>query len=246
MSQRNGHRFKKGDIVYWCQRKGHEFKVKWGMVYEHYLSAICIDYLSPKETRLINGIPIDEFEDNKYKKLPKGWSYDTKLFEITYDDADLKNSTMDIKKPETIKSAYERGLLVKDSTLFHGEVNTDITKEGYRVVLKYPPYLNHISSTSVTSDKLYYTYEEAKKEVDANVAEFHRQANLSEYDWSVEQIDKELNRWQHIHGETDNLKNKYREWLLGMDNVEDIETRVIGGEIQWKYWKKQRWNNIDL
>ena len=51
------------------------------MVDEQFSDAIVIDYLVLRERRLVNGIPIDEFEsETKYKKLPKGWRYNTKLF----------------------------------------------------------------------------------------------------------------------------------------------------------------------
>ena len=89
-------------------------------------------------------------------------------------------------------------------------------------------------------------YKEAKKEVDENIAEFHRQAALSEYDWSVEQIDKTLKRYQIINDVTYEEVKQYRDWLLAMSNVEDIETRIFGGNIQWKYWKNKRWMNIEL
>ncbi|HHU55749.1 MAG TPA: hypothetical protein GXZ48_03550 [Acholeplasmataceae bacterium] len=237
-------RFKVGDIVYWCHQQGHEYSVHYGMVDEQFSDVVCIDYLRVKENRRINGIPIDEFNDTKYKKLPKGWNYDTKLFEITYDE--IENYPLDIKNPESIKTAYEKGLLVKDVTLFHGDIEAEITNEGYRIVKKYPLWVNHISHTSVRPDKLYFTYEEAEQEVRDNVAEFHRQASLSDYDWSVEQIDKTLNRWQQINDETDKAKNKYREWLLAMDRVEDIETRLVVGGVQWKYCDRKKWNNIEL
>ena len=93
---------------------------------------------------------------------------------------------------------------------------------------------------------MYFTYEEAKKEVEDNIVEFNRQANLSDYDWSVEQIDKTLGFWKHLSGSTDNEVKHYRDWLLGMSNVEDIEVRLFGGNIQWKYWKNKRWMNIEL
>ena len=93
---------------------------------------------------------------------------------------------------------------------------------------------------------MYFTYEEAKKEVEDNIAEFHRQANLSDYDWSVEQIDKTLNLWKRLSDSSENEVKQYRDWLLGMSNVEDIEVRLFGGNIQWKYWKNKRWMNIEL
>jgi len=34
--------------------------------------------------------------------------------------------------------------------------------------------------------------------------------------------------------------------LLSMKNVEDIETRINLGNIQWKYEKSKKWNNIVL
>lgn len=210
-------------------------------------SVVYVDYLAPKERRLVNGIPIDEFKsESKYKKLPKGWwNYDTRLFEITSEDIDedIKTYKLDVRNPDSVKKAYDNGLLVKKNTIFDGEIDAEITKDGYRIVKKYPPYRNNITSISIRPNKLYTTYEEAEKEVDDNIVEFIRQSELSDYEWSVEQIDKTLNR---CYGKTDIEKKQYRDWLLEMDRVEDIEVRTIGGEIQWKYWDKKRWSNIEL
>lgn len=240
-------RFENGDIVYWCHQSGHKYSVHWGMVDEQFnRSVVYVDYLAPKERRLVNGVPIDEFKsESKYKKLPKGWSYNTRLFEITSEDIDEKEKSykLDIRNPDNIKELYEKGLLVKKSTIFDGEIDAEITKDGYRIVKKYLPYRNNITSVSIRPDKLYLSYEEAQREVDDNIAEFIRQSELSDYEWSVEQIDKALNR---CYDKTDTEKKQYRDWLLEMDNVEDIEVRVIGGEIQWKYWNKKRWANIEL
>ena len=242
-------RFNQGDIVYWCHQCGHEYSVHYGMVDEQFSDVVCIDYIVPRERRLVDGIPISEFEsEQRYRKLPKGWSYDTKLFEITYKSltADEIAFKIDITKPEILKIAYEKGYLVKDSAIFHGQIEDEITKDGYRIVKKYPRDLHHIDHISVRSDKVYFTYEEAKKEVEDNIAEFHRQASLSDYDWSVEQIDKTLNLWKGISGSSENEVKQYRDWLLDMSNVEDIEVRLFGGNIQWKYWKNKRWMNIEL
>ena len=75
---------------------------------------------------------------------------------------------------------------------------------------------------------IYFTYEEAKKEVDDNIAEFNRQAELSEYDWCVEQIDKTLSRFKFYKGLSDEEINQYREWILGLDNIENtFKIKVI-------------------
>ena len=45
---------------------------------------------------------------------------------------------------------------------------------------------------------------------------------------------------------SDKERIKYREWILGMKNVVDIETRIFDGNVQWKYWKNKKWNYIEL
>lgn len=218
------------------------------MVDEQFSDAICIDYLEPKELRLVDGVPLEEFKSEQhFRKLPKGWSYDTKLFEITYrKEPDFEGELIDIRSSESIKHAYDIGMLVKSDTIFHGVIDAEITKDGFRIRKHYPVGEHYITHTSVMPHKVYFTYEEAQKEVDENIAEFYRQAALSDYDWSVEQIDKSLDKFKGLSGISDSEKDKYREWLLSMKNVEDIETRVYGGNIQWKYWKNKRWNNIEL
>lgn len=245
-------RFNHGDIVYWCNRSGNEYSVKYGRVDEQFSDAVCIDLLEPKETRYIDGVPIDEFkEELKYRKLPKGWTYNTKLFNLEWridpEDEKLFNELcVRIDDPESIKKAYEVGLFVKSDNIFHGHIETDITKEGYRVIKKYPMWQHYITHVSIRPDKVYITYQEAKTEVDEHFAALERMANMSEYDWAVELIDQTLNQWKTYQNATDEEVNAYREWLLSMKNVEDIETRMSLGNIQWKYLKNKKWNNIVL
>ena len=218
-------RFKNGDIVYWCHSDGNgRYSVKNGMVDEQFSDAVVIDYLALRERRLVNGIPIDEFDsESKYKKLPKGWTYNTKLFKITYSDLTEEevNYRIDAKKPETIKQAYDLGYLVKDCTIFHGVIEADITKEGYRIVKKYPMWQHHMK-------------------------EFERQLSLTDYEWSVEHICKNLDIFKAIHDLSERDIDAYREFILDMDNVENIETRIYQGQIQWKYEGNKRWNYIEL
>lgn len=243
-------RFKNGDIVYWCHQNGHNYSVKFGMVDEQFSDAVCIDYLSAIENRRVNGIPINEFKsEDRFKKLPKNWTYDTKLFEMTYDDVsdnDLNKYLNGWADSEGIKRLYDKGLLVKDDTKFHGVIEAEITNEGYRIVKKYRQWETHTSNASVRPDKVYFTYDEAKREVDEHTAEFNRQANLSEYEWSLEQIEKTIDRYISLQGETTNVRARYKDWFINMSNLEDIETRIFDGNIQWKYWKNKKWNNIEL
>lgn len=83
-------RFKQGDIVYWCHQRGHEYSVKFGMVDEQFSDAVCIDYLALRERRRVDGVSMQEFQsEQRYRKLPKGWSYDTELFKITVKEVKL-------------------------------------------------------------------------------------------------------------------------------------------------------------
>lgn len=102
------------------------------------------------------------------------------------------------------------------------------------------------NSCSIRPDKVYFTYQEAKAEVEEYLTEFRRQAALSDYEWAVEEIDKTLNHWKKFQDATDEEVNVYRDWLLSMKNVEEIETRISLGNIQWKYEKNKKWNNIVL
>lgn len=245
----NKNRFHTGDIVYWCHNYGNGiYSVKYGMVDEQYSDAVVIDYLTPKDRRLINGIPINEFKsEEKRRKLPKDWTYNTPLYSLTYSDLTSKeiDFLLDIKKPETIKEAYNKGYLVKDNTVFHGNIETDITKEGFRIVKKYPRDMHHIDHVSLYPWKVYRSYEKALQEVNDLKKEFMRQTLLTDYEWSVEQIDKTLDRWKAQNDESEENLSKIKNFILSMENVESIETRLFNCNVEWKYEDKKRWNTID-
>lgn len=241
-------KFNKGDIVYWHRQEGNRHSVAWGMVDEQFSDAVLVDILEHKENRLINGVPIDEFRsETKYKKLPKGWTYNTQLFEMTYldiaDERMKKHINSKIDNPIDIKLMYDEGLLVKADTKFHGRVEAEVSDNGYRIVKKYPMWEKQpLLHASIRPDKCYFTYEEAKAEVDTYEQELIRISKLTDEEWSIEEIDKMLNRCLYTPDE----RAKYRKWLLGLNNIVEVETRCWSGEIQWKYEKNKKWNNIEL
>lgn len=76
-------RFNHGDIVYWCHHNGNaNYNVNFGIVDEQFSDGmVWVDYISQKERRLVDGIPLEEFESEiRFRKLPKGWTYNIKLF----------------------------------------------------------------------------------------------------------------------------------------------------------------------
>lgn len=68
---------------------------------------------------------------------------------------------------------------------------------------------------------------------------------LTDYEWSVEQIEKTLNRWKVQNDASEEEMNRIKKFILSMENVEYIETRLFDGNVEWKYEDKKRWNTID-
>ena len=112
----------------------------------------------------------------------------------------------------------------------------------YRIRKKYErlPFDN----VSLQYPEVFATYEEANAEREKRIAEFQRQLALSDYDWSVEQIDYQLNFWQKNYGISDDDKARVRKFLLAMDNVEDLVVRSYLGSLQWKYDREKKRKSI--
>jgi hypothetical protein len=253
-----------GSVVYYIQNHStipNKPIIKFGIVEEHYASEIALKLYEIVDTRTINGIPIKELKTpSKWYKLPKGWSYDTKLIEYgtnfkeRFPDYPKNPKDIKINEPDSILAAIDAGLLVPIDENDHCNIETEITKEGWRIVRNYSTYQsfnfggysNWVPSwISLYFHDVYSTYEEAKAVVDAKEAEFKRQSELSDYDWSVEQIDKSLNRAVTFGYITEEQSGNFMKRLLELKNVEDIETRVYDGGVQWKYWKNKRWKKLE-
>ena len=181
-------------------------------------------------------------------KYRKGYS---KLFEIKQDpltDEEI-NFKLEINKPETLKEAYDKGFLVKRSNIFHGSIESEITKDGWRIHKGYSQDwgINRTPNyTTVTCSKVYRSYDEAQKEVDEHIAEYKRQAALSDYDWSVEQIDKVLSYYKNIYNLTDSEVKQYRDWILAQDDIENVEVRIHFGNLEFRdCTKHKKWHGIE-
>lgn len=244
----NPRRFNKGDVVYFLRRVSGDAKyyVDFGVVLDNYTDGIVVELYRRRDGRLINGIPYKEFSTpTKWEKLPKGWTYSTRLFEVEWDDEENDvEMGLDLRKPEDIKWAIEEGLLIRLAEYDDSVINTEISSKGWRLVRSY-------SSTPITYItlpwyKVFASYEEANIKLKEYEAELKRQSELSDYDWSVEQMDKVLSRWKALYNITEDKCERVRGELLRMERFEDVEVRTIGGHIDWKYSKNRRWNTIFL
>lgn len=245
-------KFPVGSVVYFIDKYSNRgWEVRFGTVEEHYPSCICIQLYDYNRIRTINGVSETEFQTpSKWKKLPKGWNYDTKLIDVQVKNIQPETANANrlfICNSEDVAKAIETKVLVKVQYLTYGHYETEISaKYGWRVLHKYAYGEHHPSTITIYWHDVYATYSEAKAIVEGHEAELKRQASLSDYDWSVEQIDNTLGFWANNYNIPDDEKKQYRDWILNQSHVEDIEVRVSSGVLQWKYWKNQRWMNINL
>ena len=45
---------------------------------------------------------------------------------------------------------------------------------------------------------------------------------------------------------SDEQKQKCRDWIMELKDIEDVEIRLSQGYIQWKYLKNKKWSTIEL
>ena len=239
-----------GSIVYYVKKHGHEWSVSWGTLEEHYVYESVIQLYDTYNWMTVNGIPIKDLKTpTRWQKLPKGWSYDTKLFEIGHDENYEKFNeickNLKISNKEDIQKAIDIGLFIKVQDKDYGKPEAEIDKHyGWRLIMRYGDYIS--PHTSVKYNEVYTNYEDAKRVVDEHEAELKRQSELSDLEWSIEQIDNKLDMWAALYSITDLEKQKLRDRIMGFDRLEDVEVRLYCGNIQWKYWKNRRWNNIEI
>lgn len=245
-------KFQPGDVVYWVGRHRHspyEYYVDYGIVDEEFSDAVCVDRLHIRDNRYINDVPYKEFPSvTKWQKLPKGWTYNTELFAMEWRNNDWAVlNTLRIDNQEDIKKALELGILVylKDyeQTVPHSEIDK---KLGWRIRKEHDDSVYVYPHITLQKDNAFKTYAEALAVIDAQEVEWKRQSELTDEEWTVEQIDHDLQRWVKIYSKSPEEVQKVRDFLLGMNKVEDIETRVFDGDFQWKYWKNKKWRTIVL
>lgn len=249
--------FQPGDVVYWVahHKWSADMYVDFGIVTEEFSDAVCVDRLHMHDNRYINGIPYKDFPNvTSWQKLPKGWTYNTKLFEVEWkstvpidSDEHLLEMSLRLDRPEDVKTALEHGFLVYlkdyDQTVPHSEVSN---KLGWRIRKEHDNSSYVYPHITLQKDKAFKTYEEARAVIDAQEAEWKRQSELTDEEWSKEEIERDLERARVSHNFSVEDCDKIRGFLFGMDHVDSIETRIYCGEFQWKYEKNKRWNSIDV
>lgn len=251
----NHNEHKVGDVVYyvtWSQNAKPIKIVRFGTVLENYTNSLCVQLYAAYDRRRIDGIPFNEFPDiTDFKKLPKKWSYTKELFTQTEDE--LPGDAMfDIKDPEDIKRVINAGYLIPFQDRDYRHIDVDIQKGVYRLMKKTNNFDNHdfynpcSRSPYISLDlaEALSTFAEAKAWVDDYYAELKRVCNLTDEEYTKEEIIHVTDRWANIYCIPEDEKRKVVSFLLSRDNLGDIEVRMCNGDVQWKYWKKKRWMSV--
>lgn len=236
-----------GTIVYFIKKDGWKPTIQWGVIAEHYVGEICVELYDFKENRILDGKPISDYTfPTRWSKLPKHWTYNTKLFDLSFDD-DIHTAAigMRIDNPNDLQKLIDDGIFVKVWDKDYYNITTEVDKnKGWRIIRQSTEY--HQPYIMIRFDKVYTEYNQAIHEFNEINREFERQANLTDEEWSIEQIAHDLNRWAKMYQIPDDTKLKYAQYIFSHDDIVDIETRVFMGRIQWKYWKNKKWLDIDL
>lgn len=239
-----------GDIVYYVRRDGYMYQpvVKFGQVNDMFSNGVYVYSILPKEDRLINGVPYNDFvTPTKWQKLPKGWTYKTDLFTIGYNyNENLKN--IHINNPDEILKGLDNGDLILGDKKDYSHIEAEITKEnGFRLIRKSDSNW-HYYATTVGYNEIYKTYDEASQWIADYNKELKRQSELTDKEWSLEQIENTVKKYIYVCYIDEEVRkekiDKYMNYFTNLNNVEDIETRATVDGIQWKYWKNKKWNNI--
>lgn len=246
-------KFPQGSVVYYIDTINGIQLVYFGLAHEYFHDALYIKLLHMKDNRLINGIPYNEFKTpTRKKKLPKGWTYSTDLFEQTYDDSCYEEfCKIKINDPELILNAYNKGYLIDAEKYDASWIKSVIEQDGYYLTREYPSIYNCPESRVepyifVPYHKVYHTYEEAQKVIDDWNAEQQRRAAQTDYEWNAENLDYELNRFQHMYNKSDEDIQQIRDFILALPDFEDLEFKIFDKVFQFKNCNKKKWKNAEF
>lgn len=245
-------KYEKGQVVYFVDRipeRGHYY-VNFGVVNEEYTSEVYVNMYERRIDRLVNGVDSRDIPlVGEWKKLPKDWFNRTKeMLGITFVDDVKYYDIMSTLKPEAIKQTIESGYLVLPSQNDHMRVELDISKDGYRIVKKAGYYGDYKpDGRTLRKTEVYDTFKEAEDKVDAYFNEMMRQANMTDEEWSIAQIHDTFDTCKRLYYDTytDEDFERMYDFLLARERIEDVETRIHNGHIEWKYADAKKWKVVE-
>lgn len=239
----------KGDIVYWLSdtERGHVYpcpQIRWGVVEEVYHTEVNITIYEPLDRKMLDGILLRDYvPDYRTRKLPKGWSYDTRLFEVTEAPLPEELATCLISDCAKLKEYIQKGYLVPAAENPHWYPQAVITKHGWHIEKDHDN--RRITDVTLENFRVYESYADAREAVDSIERERERQAGLSVSEWWEEEVGGKVSFWASLIGKDPGSERvqKAREHLLGLPDAGDIDLRITGPghQLQYRYAGKKKW-----
>ena len=239
MNQKDIRRLREGDVVYYAEFDPglNKYRALPGVFSYEHLGWLNIEIIDIPCFRMINGVSVDRFESEKeWRKLPRGWTYNTKLFEDEW--CPPKKWTewaekADMTDPKLIRRALDVGKLVLKRNRFLGNIEAEISNGMYRIVKKAPWWSSSHVSVSLLPMDVFFDYESAKARAEEIKGERERLNRMSDEDWSRLEIEKMLMRVP------ESKRQKYREKLFSLPDLWDVEVKSLGDDLVWRYFTKR-------
>lgn len=241
-------------VVYWIERLyrwpgsqsiANEYTVQYGLLREICPDVIVVERLDIDWRREIDGTPIEDFvTPSEWRKLPKGWSWNTRLFTIANGLIPEQLNEYIVTRPEDVLRAYHDGVLKRVADIDYSKFSTEITKQGWRIVRDIYQTEYHPMSATLSWHEAYDNGKDAYAEANRLNKELAQTADMTDHEFNVFDMDNMLNS---VPWHAPEIREQYREFLLSLSDFDDLEFRYSTTEgIQWKHWKKRKWNSIQL
>lgn len=234
-----------GKVVYFIEHGKLGYQIRYGLVtdadthWEHHI----IDFLVLREHRYVKSVPIQEFSDTPWRKIPKEWRDEPWKIE-TGETCHLRQWEKDalsiskVDDPNSIKDLYDKGILVTKNKIINWRVESELNRnKEYRIVRKIPVWTltygeDKRTYTSLPDNEVFESYAEAQKRLEEIKEALRAEAALSDEEWSIKEIDKVLGYFDNKE-----LVRKWRKKLLSMDHIEEIEIKKVNDTtLWWRYF----------
>ena len=71
-------------------------------------------------------------------------------------------------------------------------------------------------------------------------------SEMSDEEYSIHEINRKTDIYSNLYPKNKEFAQETKRWLLKQDNIEDLEIRIYGGKLQYRYYEngKGHWHNI--
>lgn len=237
-----------GSVAYYINSDNN---VDFGIVSEHFYGQTILQKYELKAVAKINGTPTSEMSfPTEWQPVPK--HDDALTVEVDY-KLDERGKEIFINSPQSIIQGIKNGILVmpyqNDNYKYDYEFSDDrikkkkekLPKKSYRIIRNFKNSKHPINIAILRFGDLFHTYEQAKSTLEQRNKETERVNNLSDYDYAVYKIETAIDKWGKLYGIFSDDLQKYKNYLLSLKNIEEVEVRLYDQHIQWKYAKNKEW-----